>query len=79
MTLLDTLNHFIQQQEAVVEDLSWQIHEETNYDDEDHSDAMNHLSEYYDTEHEHLINLKLIKHFLVNSNIIHDEEKSSDF
>ena len=78
MTLLETLNHFIQEQEANIESISWEIREETNYTDEHHSQVMKNLSEDYDTQNEHLINLKLIKHFLINSGIIHKEDKMTD-
>lgn len=76
MTLLETLSYFIREQEAVLEGLSWEIHEETNYTDDQHSKVMENLSEDYDTQQEHLINLKLIKHFLKNSGVIHEEEKN---
>ena len=75
MTLLETLNYFIQEQEAVLEGLSWEIHEETNYTDEQHSKIMENLSEDYDVQEERLTNLKLIKHFLINSGVIHDEDR----
>lgn len=77
MTLLETLNHFIQEQEANLESISWEIHEETNYTDEHHSQVMENLSEDYDVQNEHLINLKLIKHFLMNSGVIHKEENKN--
>ena len=76
MTLLETLNYFIREQEAILEGLSWEIREETNYTDEQHSKVMENLSEDYDIRNEHLTNLKLIKHFLQNSGIIHEEDKN---
>lgn len=74
MTLLETLNHFIQEQEANLESISWEIHEETNYTDEHHSEVMKNLSEDYDIQDEHLTNLKLIKIFLLNIGFIRKRE-----
>ena len=57
MDLEDTLNYFISYCEGDLEDLSWQIREETNYED----NSLDWLSEQWDTVAEHLENLKKIK------------------
>lgn len=77
MNIKETLNYFIQEQESILEGLSWEIHEETNYNDEEHSNVMENLCEDYDFQQEQLINLKLIKHFLTNSGIIHEENNET--
>ena len=47
---------FIEQLESEMEDLSWQIREETNFED----NSVDDLSDYYDQKKEHLDNLKSI-------------------
>lgn len=57
MTLIDTLNHFINDLEADLETISWEIREETNYED----NCIDYLTEEYDEKELHLNNLKQIK------------------
>ena len=57
MNLLDTINYFIREQEGQLESLSWEIHEETNFED----NLVDRLSEEYDYHKEHLENLKVIR------------------
>ena len=57
MTLIDTINYFIPQLEGDLEDLSWQIREETNYED----CSLDWLCEQYDAVEDHLQNLQKIK------------------
>jgi hypothetical protein len=66
MTLIQTIEHFIEDQEGHLECLSWDIREETNYDDEIHKDAMEELCDMYDTTKERIENLKKIKSILEN-------------
>lgn len=57
MRLIDTLNHFINELEADLESISWEIREETNYED----NCIEYLTEEYDEKEKHLNNLKQIK------------------
>jgi hypothetical protein len=57
MTLIDTLNHFINDLEADLESISWEIREETNFED----NCVDYLTEEYDEKELHLNNLKQIK------------------
>ncbi len=41
MSMIDTLNYYIEQAEADLEGLSWDIREETNYEGETHDLMMN--------------------------------------
>jgi hypothetical protein len=56
MTEVQTIKFFINQIEGDLEDLSWQIREETNYED----NSIDDLSEEYDEKKNHLENLKSI-------------------
>lgn len=56
ITLKDTIQNFIGQIEGDLEDLSWQIREETNYED----NSIDFLCEQYDVAEKHLENLKTI-------------------
>lgn len=60
MKLTDTLDYFIEQCEGELEGLSWEIREETGYED----NSIDWLSEQWDTVEEHLNNLKEIKNIL---------------
>jgi hypothetical protein len=62
MTFLDTLNYFIQETEAELEGISWEIREETNFE----NNAIEYLSSVYDETEQHLNNLKEIKSILEN-------------
>ena len=56
MTKTETIKFLINQIEGDLEDLSWQIREETNFED----NSVDDLSEEYDEKKEHLENLKSI-------------------
>lgn len=75
MTLLETLNYFIEDQKEHLECLEWVIREESNFTDNEHPGAMEDFCRMREEARERLANLKLIKHFLMNSGIIHKEEK----
>lgn len=57
MTLLDTLNYYLEEASGEMESLSWEILEETNYEDNN----IEGLSELYDFQKELYDNLKQIK------------------
>ena len=57
MTLLETLDYFLTETAADLEGLSWEIREETNYEDNN----VDGLSEIYDFNKELYDNLKQIK------------------
>lgn len=57
MTLLETLEYFLTETAADMDGLSWDIREETNF--EDHN--IDHLTELYDFNKELYDNLKQIK------------------
>jgi hypothetical protein len=61
MTLSDTLEYFIDDTQAYLNDLEWEIREETNYDDEGHEERMNDFCEQYDVHKQRLEDLKQIK------------------
>ena len=67
MNLLETLDHFIREQESQLESLSWEIHEETNFED----NLVDRLAEDYDYHEEHLKNLKKIKDLIVGTHENH--------
>ena len=56
-TLIETINMFIEELEGDLEDLSWQIREETNFAD----NSIDYLSNEWDEKAKHLENLKKIK------------------
>jgi len=62
MTKVETIQFFINQIEGDLEDISSQIREETNYED----NSIDYLSEEYDEKKEHLENLKSILSQLQN-------------
>ena len=62
MTILETLNYFIQEMEAELEGISWEIREETNFE----NNTIEYLSSVYDETEQHLNNLKEIKSILEN-------------
>ncbi len=66
MTLFDTIDHYIREVEADLDGLSWEIREETNFDDEDHESRMDELCYMYDEIKEHLDNLIKIKQIIQN-------------
>ena len=57
MTLLDTLNYYLEEASGQMEELSWEIREETNFEDNN----IDHLTECYDFNKELYDNLKQIK------------------
>jgi hypothetical protein len=61
MTLSDTLEYFIDDTQAYLNDLEWEIREETNYDDEGHEERMNDFCEQYDEHKQRLEDLRQIK------------------
>jgi hypothetical protein len=61
MSLLDTLEYFINDTQAHLSDIEWEIREETNYDDDGHEERMEQFCEEYDEHKERLEDLKTIK------------------
>jgi hypothetical protein len=61
VTLLDTLEYFIDDTQAHLSDIEWEIREETNYDDDGHQERMEQFCEEYDEHKERLEDLKIIK------------------
>ena len=61
MTLLETLEYFIDDTRARCSDIEWEIREETNYDDEGHQERMDDFCEEYDEHKERLDDLMQIK------------------
>lgn len=57
MTLLETLEYFLTETAANMDDLSWEIREETNFEDNN----IEHLTECCDFNKELYDNLKQIK------------------
>ena len=61
MSLIETLEYFIDDTRARCSDIEWEIREETNYDDEGHQERMNDFCEQYDEHKERLDDLMQIK------------------
>jgi hypothetical protein len=61
MGLIDTLEYFIDDTQARLSDIEWEIREETNYDDEGHQERMDDFCEEYDEHKARLEDLKTIK------------------
>ena len=57
MNLLDTLNYYLEEASGQMEELSWEIREETNYEDYN----IESLSELYDFHKENYDNLLKLK------------------
>lgn len=70
MNLLSTIDMFIEELEADLEEISWQIKEETNYED----NSVDYLSDIYDDKEQHLNNLKEVRRLLISNNLV--EEKN---
>lgn len=68
MDLLFTLDLFIEELEADLEEISGEIREETNFED----NALDYLSELYDDKEQHLQNLKEIRRLLVSNNLVEE-------
>ena len=64
MSLIDTLEYFIDDQRGRLQDIEWEIREETNYDDPEHPERMVDFCEQYDEHKERLEDLKQIKSML---------------
>ena len=62
MTLLETLEYFITETAADMDGLSWEIREETNFEDNN----IEHLTECYDFNKQLYDNLKQIKSIIEN-------------
>ena len=62
MSLLDTLNYFIEDQEGHLQCLEWDIREETNYENND----LDWYCEQYDEAKQRLEDLKQIKIIIEN-------------
>lgn len=74
ITLTQTLRHLIEEFEADLQDISYQINDEIDSysldpdeDDGWHETQMNHLAEEYDEKQEHLNNLKQLLAALINA------------
>lgn len=76
MSMIDTLNYYIEQAEADLEGLSWDIREESNYDGETHDLIMDELCESYDTVKQQLEDLRKIKSELARLQSYDDELSS---
>ena len=61
MTILDTLEYFIDDTRARLSDVEWEIREETNYDDDGHQERMIDFCEQYDEIEVRLQDLEKIK------------------
>jgi hypothetical protein len=61
MTLIDTLEYFIDDTRARLSDVEWEIREETNYDDDLHQSRMDDFCEQYDEIEVRLQDLEKIK------------------
>jgi hypothetical protein len=62
MSLLDTLNYFIQDQEGHLQCLEWDIREETNYE----NNNLDWYTEQYDLTKQRIEDLKQIKTIIEN-------------
>ena len=58
--MIDTIDYFIEYCEGELEGLAWEIQEETNFED----NAIDFLSEHYDTVEQRLKDLEQIKTIL---------------
>jgi hypothetical protein len=61
MSLIDTLEYFIDDTRARLSDIEWEIREETNYDDDLHQSRMDDFCEQYDEIEVRLQDLEKIK------------------
>ena len=68
MTLLQTLEYFLTETSADMQGLSWEIREETNYED----NVVDGLSEIYDFNKELYDNLKQIKFIIEQLKVKND-------
>ena len=70
MSLLATIDLFIEELEADLEEISGDIREETNFED----NSVDYLADIYDDKVQHLQNLKEIRRLLISNNLV--EEKN---
>ena len=68
MTLLETLDYFLTETAADMDSLSWEIREETNFED----NIVEGLSEIYDFNKELYDNLKQIKFIIEQLKVKND-------
>ena len=61
MSLIDTLEYFIDDTRARLSDVEWEIREETNFMDEGHQQRMDDFCEEYDEIDARLQDLEKIK------------------
>ena len=61
MSLIDTLEYFIDDTRARCSDIEWEIREETNYDDAEHTSRYDYFCEEYDEAKQRLDDLMQIK------------------
>ena len=61
MSLIDTLEYYIDDTRARCSDIEWEIREETNYNDEDHTSRYEYFCEEYDEAKQRLDDLLQIK------------------
>ena len=61
MTLIDTLEYFIDDTRARCSDIEWEIREETNFIDEGHQERFDAFCEEYDEAKQRLDDLLQIK------------------
>ena len=57
MTLLDTLNYYLEEASGQMEELSWEIREETNYED-GNLDGLTELYDFHKENYDNLLKLK---------------------
>ncbi len=74
--MIDTLNYYIEQAEADLQGLEWDIREETNYEGETHDLMMNDLCDSYDHVKLLLEDLQKIKSELARLQSYDDELSS---
>jgi hypothetical protein len=74
MTLLETLEYFLTETAADMDSLSWEIREETNFEDNN----IEHLTECYDFNKELYDNLKQIKSIIENTEALKWADKILD-
>ena len=61
MSLIDTLEYYIDDTRARCSDIEWEIREETNYNDEEHTSRYDYFCEEYDEAKQRLDDLLQIK------------------
>ena len=76
MSMIDTLNYYIEQAEADLQGLEWDIREETNFDGDHHQLIMDDLCDSYDHVKLLLEDLQKIKSELARLQSYDDELSS---